>query len=617
MLVPYTLQELKDAFNSVMRAAQTSLDTGDKSDVGVIAQTARLMWQGAQVAAVYVYNQLIPADADQTSRERLQELHGTARTRAAAKARGHLVLYELSGAGADTEVAAGTTLTTTAFWLGPEIVANVVLTSTANVRTPSWTGKTVGTGSTSRCVFVRPNVSGMAAGDVCTISGILRIIRFVDEHANAIHFYPWANLDGAPTAGTALVARRGGIAEWEAETAGLDSYLPPFTELDVTDYASDIEYGIIVDCGGMGDEIALDEAHDLKHLEDEIAGHAGHANAQYYREIALRCPDVQLDDAIVYTGVRGPGSVDIVAVGRSGGFVFDDHPDLQTRHFTGGYRFIGDVAAKLVEDHVKSQSTPYLADVRVVALEPDFSGQSRDDGTVAETWSTVMEPLAFVTPMPGYECDVPSLGGYVWSISSLTTVGDDDYPRRVNTTVAIPDGLEPGMRVCVAYPYIGSISTGRAPFFTRVARVTNIDPDARAWFDVDLPLFGAFSGDGFWMPAGPLTQPVIDAVHDLFDSLGPGAFLEQPVSVGYAQNFSITAPYSDVERRSLVRWPPEHRRLPAGIRTTDFIRAISSIEGVRAVTVSSRGEFLDLDPMPLHRLVPRGVIVAYTGPYVI
>lgn len=619
MIVPYTLAELKAGFRAIIRGGSytSSLDTGPQSDSGVMGEVVSLMWQGMQVAAVYAYNQLVPATADQTNIERMQRLHGTVRTRPATKARGRLVLMDLNSAsGADTEVVAGTVMTTTSFFQGEELVRNLVLTTTCNAVLPAWTGKTVGFGSTSRCIFVRPDVDGIAVGDVISVGGGgVLYVREVDYDADAFYPFAWTGtLPAEPTAGATLTAERGGIAEWESDVAGLAGYAPPYASIDLTDYPG-LQYGFVLDCGGMGDEIPLDEAYDLKHLEDEIAGHAGHANHQHYRELALACPDVQLDDAFVYSGVRGPGSVDVVCVGRSGGFSFERAPDLELRHFIGGYRFIGDVAARKVAEWMKGK-TPYLADVRVLAMEPDFSGPDRDDGTETTNWNTGIEAVVYVTPMPGYEGDTfPT--DTAFTFDAILPIGDETFARRVfdSTPAGIRSDIAVGQRILIAQPYIGSLTAGRAPYFSRVVTITNIDPVDREWFDVDQPLFGGVTGSvsGYWFPAGPLTQPCLTAIHDMFDAMGPGSFPTRPVSVAYANELGVTAPFNDIDRQdAMVRWPPEDRRMPSSYRASEIVRAVSAVPGVRSVRVTGLfGEFADYDPMPFQRLSPRGVIVVY------
>lgn len=650
----YRVKQLLDAAKAQIRSAITSVGTEDGSDLSLIIQVAARLFQGHQVGAKYVYDQQLPSTADATSRDRMVGYHGLSLEKAATKARGLLLL---SGK-VDTRVAAGTVISFPAACFADGLARSYTLLEDAAFRAAAeaWIA-TIHAGSNEWKLRISRN-SGVglfglqekeavrikyAAGATDYVfAGIRRVSQdqTVEVYsplpskpvAAQTVFNTWTvNAEthtGVAVAAECTVAGKSGNA---GQGTTNYSYVPspitaPSTKVSGT--------AMVIEMAGGGDAIVgtdADDARQIRLLEDTAAGFPGLGNMAHWRELAIACPDVDVDDAVVYQHARGPGTIDIVAIGRKQRMVPTSFPEART-DFTHGLngRRIGEVQAARIEAWCKAKAS-YHDDIKVRSVEYEYLGEDQ----VEDVWnsneffrSTPCLRLE-ITPQDGYGPDC----GVAWTPinphTDYTTNGNVRlYPSTTATGLStdfVDDSLEPGQRVwvqlkTVAQPGTGLDSLG-APMLVLVTTIKSID--RRRLFVTVADLDGADGGDAVnntglgiyygaqilaWGPAGPLTQPVIDAVYDYYDALGPGGYLDTPKDPTYVRQFQAAVSAVAVHPgRALSRWPPEARRWAGGFRLNELWQHLMAIKGVKSVGSG----FHDFDPLPFHTLASRGLTPRY------
>jgi hypothetical protein len=590
------------------------------------------MLQVGQVAAKHVYDQLLPSTADATNRERMLDYHGVSLEKAATKARGYILLTGDPG----ESVPAGTTVSFPATSFADGVARSYVTTDDASFRldTDAYTMDIVN-GSTEWRLFVAnqsgaANQHGAVAGEIIKInySGSLsefNVIKRVNTEDSSIDLY--FPMYAKPVAGQTLSNAWtesgddvcGTIVAAECTVAGKSGNASRATVGGGSSAA--FRAAQIIEMAGGGDAIVgadSDENRQVRIIEDVAAGAPGLGNAAHWREIAMSCPDVDVEDAIVFSHARGPGTIDIVAIGRKQRMVSTSFPAART-DFTHAFngRRIGAVQAAKVQEWC-NRFASYHDDVLVRPVEYEFRGE--DAGEVAENdiygsaefFRSVTDLRLTVTPQDGYGPDCGTAFStqipYLFAPSAPSRL----YP---STSSQVPSVIKPGQRVWVRARIDSSgLTATRSPVITVVTTVLSVDKSNDYVTVANLAKVDGTGGNFYspsildWGPAGPLTQPVLDAVYDYYDQLGPGSYIDTPKDPGYVRQFftgsSAVAPYSGIP---LKRWPPEGRRRAGGFRSSELLAKVMAIKGVKSVTST----FADFDPLPFHTLAPRSVVARY------
>lgn len=628
MISVYKIRELVQAFKAQIRSTITGVGTEDNTDHGLIANVASYMFQGAQVGAVAVYEQLFPPTADAENRDRMVDYHGIVLTKEATKACGLILLLGDSAADPYT-LDTGSQIDFPGTCFPDGVARSYVTTEDAYFYDVNWSATyDAGTGSTEWKLRMTKTSLGSPAGGhmeqvadrhVYIIPGsgdfieAMNAIRRVNRGESTIEGYLSNTIK--PTAGDAIVERPWAcVVRAECTVAGkIGNYSGPAYLKDVTDQTyTDAR---LLEMGGGGDAVTLVDTDErtVRVIEDTIAGAPSLGNLQYMRELALSCPDVDLDDAVVFQHARGPGTIDIVAIGRSGRVKSALFDAVRNDFFMGySYRRIGEEAAAKIERWMNERDSQgayvrlsYHDDVRVYSVEYDHNGESYDEWDNRDFYRSTTQFDMLVTALPGYGPDC----GVALDYTPYTTV---DYTKLYPTSLAVDPSLKVGDRVWVQLQRLGADS--RIPYLTVVTTIVAI-PSDYAYVEV-ADLTGAANATDItymaivrWGSAGPITQQVIDAVYDYFDGLGPGSYIETPKGPTYLRAFFASGAITPLPGVAINRWPSESRRWPSGLRWSELSARIVAIKGVRSVGVV--GDMLDFDPLPLHTLAFRGVIPAY------
>jgi uncharacterized phage protein gp47/JayE len=647
----YKIKQLLDAAKAELRGAIAGIGTEDGSDGSLLLQIAARLLQGGQVAAKHVYDQLLPSTADASNRDRMADYYGLSFEKAATPARGLLLLTGWTG----TNVAAGTVVSFPAACFADGVARSYRLLEDASIRDSAeeWAA-TIFAGSNewkmrvahaSQPPYGLHGIEPKEAVRVRYGAGdddfVLTAIRRVNPLDQTIELY--SPLPSRPVAAQTVVntwviesqPHGGVVVAAECVVAGkignAGQGRTGFTFVPHSDSVS-VGEALIIEMAGGGDAVVgtdADEARQVRLIEDTAAGFPSLGNMAHWRELAIQCPDVDIDDAVVYQHARGPGTIDIVAIGRSGRMNPASFPGART-DFTHGFngRRIGEVQAARIEAWCKSKAS-YHDDIKVRSVEYEYLGEDQ----VEDVWnsteffrSTPCLNLE-IAPQEGYG---PDCGVALAPINPHTDRESNGnvrlYPSTNTGTGLATDfvdaSLAPGQRVwvqlkTVSQPLTGLNSIG-APMITVVTTITSVDRGRLFVTVPDLDKADGGAGSSFgvyfgayilaWGPAGPLTQPIIDAVYDYYDQLGPGGYLEPPKDPTYVRQFQPAVSAVAVHPGlSLSRWPPEGRRWAGGFRLNELWSRFMAIKGVKSVGSG----FHEFDPLPFHTLALRGVTPRY------
>lgn len=616
----YKIRDLVLAFKAQIRSAIASVGTEDKTDHGMMANVAAYMFQTAQVASVYVYEQLFAATADASNRDRMVDYHGLDFTREATKACGLIILH---GPAVAATIPAGTTIAFPAASFPDGVARSYVTTEAAFFTAGTWSGKTVVTKSTEWKVRIDGvgGPLGMVAKDVYSIDGAtdwVNAIRRVNFDDGSIDPYlphykqPVSTKTVGVYAYSAVVAAECTVA---GKAGNACSARATFSGLSYTEAR-------ILEMSGGGDAVTAIDTDErvIRILEETEAGQPSLGNAQHLRELVLSCPLVDLDDAIVYSHVRGPGTVDVVAVGRSGRLVNTTYPDMRNDFFLCPWngRRIGEEAAKKVEAWINEKDADggalrvsYFDDIKVRSVEYDYAGETYDIWDSESLFRSATALTINIDYLPGYGPDNGTDASYVPYAQHDTNLYPASAPAFISSDFKVGD------RVWIKF----EPPDGRLPFVTVVTKILAI-PLSRSYAVVS-SMTSIMTGtllDGTsgaivtaWGAAGPLTQPVIDATFDYFDQLGPGGYRVVPHGPGYQRAFNTSAELYLAPGVALTRWPPEGRRWSGGFRLAELNARLMAIKGLRSWTVeAANGEATnDIDPQPMYTLALRGVVPVY------
>lgn len=641
----YHIRELLAAGKAVARGI-AGIGTEYGKDTELTLHAAAHLFQGVQVAAMNVYEQLVPADADATRRDELAEDLGLTFERDASPARGLIaVTYSLATVGS-FQLRAGTELTFpgTLFPDGEErtyrLLQDVVHGSydTRAMKLSYGTGihKLLPKSSQGTVPFadrdllvVKPDLG------TSTMFAVVRSNDLEDFSLDlATPIQGAIDVNPSYTDGNLIdSSHRGIVVEAECVTPG-NAGNAPRAFLAVDHFPVLLGNGdpgghinlrsMIVEMSGGGDAQGpadSDTARTTRLIEDTLACPPGLGNLQHWRELALSCPDVDLDDAVVYEHARGPGTIDIVCIGRSGSVRSTAFPDAHLAFVFGGnnQRAIGEVQAARVEAWVRARAG-YFDDVRVRSMEWDWRGNVLHS-------TTAPLPLAFVQLASGVVISILARDGYgpdagvaldiTPSIRHRTKLYAATFGGEVHPS------LQLGQRVWVA---VGPAKADlRHAFATVVTTIQGVHsqyvsvPDLTALCPGLDALYGGELRALRWGTAGPLTQPVLDAAFAYFDQLGPGSYTEVPRGPNYAREFGSTA--VGLPGSGVLRWPPESRRWSSSVRESELRPRLLAIRGISAVGVTSEGlkadgtrdtTIIDYEPAVFRTLALTGVIPKYT-----
>jgi uncharacterized phage protein gp47/JayE len=623
----YRISELLRAGKVVARSIP-GVSTALGSDLDLTLHAATRLLHGGQVAGAYVFEQLDPRTADADNRDRMIDQYGLSFAKPATPARGLMVLlHDLNGG---FRLDAGTVIEVpgTAFHDG----AARSYRTLESVDCPGLIGTTSGLANGSSVHKLRlktaASITAISAGDVLRVTAdagnasSLVVVRRSNQDDQSLDLYTPIRDGIRHTAEeSAQLYTRGVRVVVECVTPGAIGNAPAAIAHVSVAGVPDQPFAMIVEMGGGGNEVGDvdgDTARVVRVIEDTIACPPSFGNAQHWREIALACPDVDLDDAVVYQHVRGPGTVDIVCIGRRGSLRSPAFPGarLEFAPWGNNTRRIGEVQAAKVEAWCRARRS-YFDDLRVRSVEWDYRGN-----TFAE-----LGPTRFHEAVSRVDVGVEAEDGYgpdaVVALDVIPFLRDASrlYPARAGGTIDLR--LKPGHRV---WAMVGHATTnGRHPFVTVVTEVVSVAADrAYATITAVTALAPGTQGEAFagsdpldlrvlrWGTAGPVTEALVNAVYDYFDMLGPGSYVVPPKGPGYVQRFSgsdVAAPVPGVE---LMRWPPEGRRWDSGLRASELRTSLVSIEGVRNVRLGRLADdLLDYDPAPLTTLALNGVLPRY------
>lgn len=600
----YTAEQLGSFARAVVRAAGLAVGTESGSDVGVTLDAAARLLMGAQVAAKHAYDQLLPVTSTaQTLSEELERL-AIDYSKGPTKARGRMIVSGLS------PIRAGTKFDLPADIFHDGVARTVVVTSGYEPRATVdgsnvSTTVTVGLGSTRSRVRLMSAVhaSYVRVGDVLfngstlspdTAVAVVTAINS-DQSLSVSPPFPASIPNGADLTVYGYV----GVVDIEADEAGPGGN-------SQTGYFFDEESGhglmvLSLTGGSDGEERQpADIARAAAWVQDHRAWPPGAGNAQHWREIVLRCPTVYVDDAVVFMGTRGPSTIDIVAIGPSARLSAPGFLSARTDFVSGGgnSRVLGAAAIAELQSWADSNAA-YHDDVRVLPVTHEYRGQGTTSASDRTHLADISAVDITVTPAFGYGNDV----GQNWQSIGHTAYADTE---RLYATGTMPP-FQVGHRVW--YRLIAGDSDGQlaltvvAPIvavsrnrdyvtvgdFAKLARI--VDPTRF------LPKLEVLD----WGTAGPLTQPVLDAIYDYYDALGPGSFVTPEYGASYqvARGHAGVRTFPSARHR---RWPTEGYRWSSGVRTGMLLARIRSIPGVISAQMAGTSMApvaIDYDPCPL------------------
>jgi uncharacterized phage protein gp47/JayE len=631
MLRLYSISELLAAAKSIIRSSIDGIGTEDGTDHDLTLNAAARMLTGAQVEGQHIYEQLEPRTADAENRDRMIDTLGLTFEREACPARGLVALRYHPSVDGTIYIPAGTefTVPAAAFADGVErtfrtledtrqtvIAYDDDASNEVEMRAGSsiWKARPKhieGSSFIGNRSLLRVTANG---------SEWLTVAKRVSIEDHSVDFLvPAKSAVASPLGATDLIAlvNKDVVVAAECTTAGAAGNCP----WTIAEFELEGITGcriVIFEMSGGGDAVgAIDGDSDrvTRLLEDTIAYPPSFGNMQHWREIALSCPDVDLDDAIVYQHARGPGTVDIVCIGRSGGIRSEAFPDANISFCFWGNntRRIGEIQAEKVEQWCKARAG-YFIDLKVRSVEWDWRGNFGAVSGSSAFFDGVNVIDLDIEPHDGYGPDSGVAADIVPAVPSSYQL----WPA----SGTVPDELKVGDRVWVT---VGNSSAGaQHAFATVVTEVLGITSDRSMATIADVSALAPESIGHYdlenqyslvikrWGTAGPLTQPVLDAVFTYFDQLGPGSYLLPPKGPGYMKHFGSNVYPPAPGHLAVSRWPEEGRRWSSGLRASELRASILAIEGVKSVAIGAESDDLvDFDPILFSTLAIAGCVPRY------
>lgn len=634
----YKISELVAAAKAVIRGAPATalVGTEEGTDIDLTINAAARLFQGTQVAAAHVAQQLdlSPTDgstpADAQRRDQLIDQLGLVFTRDATPARGLMAItFDPAVTAGGFRMTAGSEITFPAALFGDGVERTFRLLEDVNHGGYFNADLQLAVGSGIRKIvpvsadgvdnfYDRTLLIVKSDGGTATYWAAVRTANQADKSLDLIGSLH-GNMTSASTNRLDQFVHNCVVAV-ECTTPGKIGNAPYVRNdfeatMAILPFALGI--GILLEMGGGGDAIAdidPDTSRVVRLIEDTLAMPPSFGNLQHWREIALSCPDVDLDDAVVFQHVRGPGTIDIVCIGRSGSVRSSTYPDanLSFCFWGNNARRIGDVQAQVVERWCQSQAS-YFDDIKVRSIEWDWRGNTYIDNSPDAFLQAANGVVVEITPQDGYGPDCGASVDVVPHMRHATNL------YAASSGLQIDPRLQPGHRVWVTVGH--ATSDVRHAFATVVTEILSISTDRTIATIADVSDLGpgttALDGGLLqvlrWGSAGPLTQPVIDAVFAYYDQLGPGSYTVPPQGPGFVQHFqSGVAPALPGD--GLARWPAEGRRWNSSLRASEIRAAIMAIPGVHGALLAPVGDdggLFDFDPAVFKTLACNGVVALY------
>lgn len=457
-----TLDEMHEIALAYARALSPEINTAPRSGFWFRSRAVAAVAMGVNNSAAYLLKQVFPSTAERTYLEQHAAIRKIER-RSATKARGKLVVATTTPTSASptVNVAAGTTYTHASG-------LTYTVLSAATTAKPSWTGKTTAYGTSAARILVNPDASSMAVDQAFTLDGESYVIRAVlPDTGTALVVDPYYQPGADPGVGAALAAINVAVLDVECTTEGVDGNLPPGTSLTISSGITNLSTtALVLEMTGGADD--ADDAELRSRVLAYMQERPGSGNRADYREWARETPDVGVIEAFVYPAYRGLGTVDVVCFGPSGS------------------RALGSAANALVLAHLEARSNGQ-DDILVRQLADDGA----EDVTIA------------VTPGEGYEPD--------WT-GTITTSGVSTTTTLSCAASSTYDTIEIGDRVLVQSTVAGRTRLEQREVSGKSGTTLTLD---------EALLASPSTGSTVW-PGGPLAQPLIDAIDEYFDALGPG-----------------------------------------------------------------------------------------------
>jgi hypothetical protein len=625
----YSIDELLDAAKAVLRGSVAGVGTEEGTDFDLTVNAAARLFHGTQVAGAHVLAQLDPEKADADRRDQLVGMLGLNFTREATPARGLIAITPSQGRDDPFTMLAGTeivfpgevfadgvertyrTLSDVVYTFSDQDVMLALGTGIRKLVPKVGAAAGVGVGWIgARMLLV---VSTGTAPYFDTENLFVRSVNLDDQSVDLLAAVRSA-ISVNDNTNRIFASSPNALVEAECTTPGAAGNAPYVVHRFV-DESVDVADGklmaTLVEMSGGGDavgDIDVNSARVSARIEDTLAMPPGYGNAQHWRELALSCPDVDLDDVLVYQHVRGPGTIDLVCIGRRGSVRATAYPGVNLSFCGWGNnsRRIGEAQAARVTNWCRSQAS-YFDDLVARSVEWDWRGNAYPVANYGYAFREATSALELsIEAQPGYG---PDCG------KALDVTPYERHATRLYASTSgaqVDPSLRPGQRVWATVGHLGADK--RHAFATVVTPILNIAGD-RTYVEIaDVSTLGPGEAAVLsvlrWGSAGPLTEACVDAVFAYYDALGPGSYLEPPHSANYVAHYS--SDIAPIETgQAVTRWPPEGRRWASSLRASELRAELLTIEGVSDVQlypVGTLGGLIDFDPVVFCTLALTGVV---------
>lgn len=466
-----TYPELVEVEKAAVRNRITEADTSEGSDYDIEARVHATVVHGNQAHGAYLARQVLPQTADGAFLIRHGDDRGIPR-RAATSARGVVALVPETG-NVGTQ-AAVSVLTTGS---GVEYTTD----EAANISLPSWTGKTVGGGTTIGRLSVLPNVSGLSAGDrfeVTTSEGVREYtIKRVLNSIQAVELY--GVMASVPATSSAITPKPSARVAVTAVEVGASGNREPNEAGTLSSPTNPVSADMtFLEMTGGADQQSIDSFKS--DIVNARALRPASGNLEHWRRFVVETPGVGMETAFIYPGLRGMGTVTAVPFG------------------VAGTRRIGDERNAEILAHVRSEMGA-LDDFDIAPLS--------DMGSHQDITLEVQSGIGFEPDWTGQVALRTSAP--VSTTTRLQLVDQADLSR-----------FQLGDRIVVPVLIAGRERSEERRVAAIVDAGTN---DYRIDLDEPLssvPQVGATTI--YVTPGGPLYGPISAALEALFNTLGPG-----------------------------------------------------------------------------------------------
>lgn len=460
-----TLDELIETEKDEYRNRIPEADLTPGSDLDIEARTHAAAVFGNQAHADYLARQVLPDTAAPDYLARHAARAGLSRREATAAA-GRIAIV-LDGGSPPLVQADASEITTAA---GREYVT----TEAGTVELPTWTGKTTARGMTLSRVPILPDVSGMERGHRLTIVGAgERTIVRVLPSIQAVEVAP--PFEGIVGTGVAVTAVASAFVACEASETGVSTNQAPGEEGTLASPTAGLSETIeFIEMTGGADAQTTDSLR--RDVMSVTAVRPGAGNLEQWRRWTIETPGVGIDDAFIYPGLRGLGTITVLPFGASGVRQLGTERNAEILAYLAEQAAFDDDVEVLMFSYVGAPQN-FTLEIRAgVGFEPDVDG----------------EPVVLH-------------GSTASTTTRLQLLNAADLDRyQIGDRVVVPiyvDGLEVTEEVTVTNKQNAGAGNYRL-FVTALSTAPTLSESI-------------YSG-------GPLYAPIVEALTAYFDELGPG-----------------------------------------------------------------------------------------------